>query len=464
MNLRQIARIVLFAYLCFIAIFSSLWCITILPEIIQKNMGFSSVKEQTKIAGSFYTSFFYGLIIGSFIWPTATNYFQKRNLLFFGMLIQGIFATVVGVYNNMWWMIFCRFMMGLMHNVSTVGKSFIFEFSEPSYQQYAYNVKSCFGVLGSFIGPYIGFFLYQLSGQSFLVSNFYVGGNYLIGLILYIFVFYIDYKPGEIEEKVARMEELKRLELPDEEQDLLLKEKNLIDIQKKTEKKKGRGLIKVFITCIKDSEIRGLILIYIIANGVFKTVTIISVFFVEQKWEDDGLGVSNETMSLAIFICYFPSVIILMSGPKFVPSILGYTTFIKIITGIFSFAILCLPFLRDFFTKLFIHRNLWTIFINIIFLNAFNPKLFSPFVNFLLNKKIRKEDRTALNSISFILSTMCSSILINIASWLYSASFNLSFFIQFRPYNNYASFLFLFILLWMGICLLKKIHLKNNLN
>lgn len=188
-------------------------------------------------------------------------------------------------------------------------------------------------------------------------------------------------------------------------------------------------------------------------------MSIVSVFFSEQKWEENGLGISNKNMSLAIFICYFPSVIILMSGPKFVPSILDYTTFIKIITAILSFSIIFLPFLRDFFSEIFIHGNLWVVFVNIIFLNAFNPKLFSPFVNYLLNKKIRKEDRTALNSIMFILSTFCSSILINFTTFLYSSSFNLGFFRKFFPYNNFVSFLFLFILLWVGICFLKKIHL-----
>lgn len=44
---------------------------------------------------------------------------------------------------------------------------------------------------------------------------------------------------------------------------------------------KGRGLWGVFKHCLTNREIRGYILVYIISNGVFKTATMIIIFFME---------------------------------------------------------------------------------------------------------------------------------------------------------------------------------------
>lgn len=68
--LQQYSRIFTFSFLTFLPIFISLWCITILPEIIDRNLGYKSVEDKTVIASYFFTSFFYGLIIGSLIWPS----------------------------------------------------------------------------------------------------------------------------------------------------------------------------------------------------------------------------------------------------------------------------------------------------------------------------------------------------------------------------------------------------------
>ena len=48
---------------------------------------------------------------------------------------------------------------------------------------------------------------------------------------------------------------------------------------------KGRGLWGVFKHCLENKEIRGYILVYIISNGVFKTATMIIIFFMEQSWK-----------------------------------------------------------------------------------------------------------------------------------------------------------------------------------
>lgn len=85
--------------------------------------------------------------------------------------------------------------------MNTVGKDFIFEFALPEYQQYSFNFKSCFGIFASFVGPYMGYYIYEWSGKSFFVGSLIVSCFYLVALVLFLIFFYIDYHPEEIEEK-----------------------------------------------------------------------------------------------------------------------------------------------------------------------------------------------------------------------------------------------------------------------
>ncbi len=212
----------------------------------------------------------------------------------------------------------------------------------------------------------------------------------------------------------------------------------------------------MFKACMKDPEIRGLILVYLIANGVFKTQQMISVFFVEQTWAEQGLGVSTKSMSIVTFISYFPSVIILMGSPKVVPKYFNYTPFIRTMCLILSLTIIAMPFIRDLFSHSYIAANPWIAYLDIVLTYSFNPKLFSPFVNYLINSKIRREERTSANSITFITSTLCSSVLMNIIAPLYAASFGSPYFVRLRPFNKYISFTIIFLLLVTFSSFMKK--------
>ena len=107
---------------------------TVMPTIVKKNLGYTSAREATKVAGFFFTSFFYGLIIGSFFWPSIIKYTSKRNVIFFAVFFQMLFNAFQGSIDSIYWLCFCRFMCGMLHNLNTVGKDFIFEFAEPEWR------------------------------------------------------------------------------------------------------------------------------------------------------------------------------------------------------------------------------------------------------------------------------------------------------------------------------------------
>lgn len=60
---------------------------TLLPEIIDRNLGYHEVRDQSTVAGYFFTFFFYGLIVGSFTWPSLVTFSSKRNSIFVALII-----------------------------------------------------------------------------------------------------------------------------------------------------------------------------------------------------------------------------------------------------------------------------------------------------------------------------------------------------------------------------------------
>lgn len=82
--------------------------------------------------------------------------------------------------------------------------------------------------------------------------------------------------------------------------------------------------------------------------------------------------------------------------------------------------ILMLPLLRDLTSYKLIHHHKWIIYGNLILINSVNPRIISPFLNYLLNLKAKRNHRTAINSIVFIMTIIFSSIFLNIMSYFYS--------------------------------------------
>ena len=86
--------------------------------------------------------------------------------------------------------------------------------------------------------------------------------------------------------------------------------------------------------------------------------------------------------------------------------------------------ILILPLLRDLISKEEIIYHKWIVFANLILINSVNPRIISPFLNYLINEKAKRNHRTAINSIVFILTTTFSCLFLNIMSYFYSLTFS----------------------------------------
>lgn len=428
-----------FSYMNLISIFTSVWWIIILPQILSENFQITKSKEKILFASLFYTSFYSGLILSYFFWPKMKNLTSNRNLVLFSFIVQTVFSIILGLFNNFYWIIFCRFFCGLMYNYNSIGKDFVLEFSKDIFVKYIYSLIGCLNILISYIGPFIGYLIYDFSDQSFLYANYYIGISFLIGLFFFILCFYSNLKKKNE----------KKLKIEEETENLL--KKKVID--KSFKKGQNKNLIKnsgkVFSYYMKIPFLRGLIIIYVIYKGIFEAITLLTIFFLEEIYNQGGLGISNKNLSIIFMISYLPSILILIISSKIIPKKIDYINFIRIITLILSFSILMFPLMRYSFSENFIKWNKWIIFFNFILLNMLNSRLLSPFILLQIKSRLLKEDRYILDSIIFVLSMISSIFFVSTTAWFYD-------FLYFRSYNKCFSFLFLSSFLWIAICFTKK--------
>jgi len=76
-------------------------------------------------------------------------------------------------------------------------------------------------------------------------------------------------------------------------------------------------------------------------------------------------------------------------------------------------------------------------------INISTPKMYSPFLNYIMNKSMHHDYRTSLNSITFILSNLSAATLVLLVVPFYSISMFSPAFTQYAPFNKYFCFIFM---------------------
>lgn len=147
-----------------------------------------------------------------------------------------------------------------------------------------------------------------------------------------------------------------------------------------------------------------------ITNGAFKTMSLLSVLFLEREVSEQGLGIDSYTISFVAVVSIIPSVLIIMVSPLFVPSKVSYQMYMGVVISFFAFAVMMTPLLSDLKKVLSPTLIYWIACINQSTVYWSTPKIFSPFMSFIVGKSVPQEGRTAINSITFILSTVCSAV------------------------------------------------------
>lgn len=438
---RQLYRLLTFGYENLLPNILSFWVLTIIPEIMIHNFGVTDKEEISLNCGYFFAFFYAGIVLGAFIWPTIVRFLSKRTSVFVGLLGMCVFNYFVGISRSLPWVFFYRFMTGLFHNFNSVGKDFVFQFARPSFRQYSFSIKTLFGFLAGFVGPYFGFWIYNETGKDFEDSMYIITLLFVFGLILFVVVFYLDFTPGDATYDLDVDEEEVRPMVHKSETDL----------------SQQKGILQVLRLCAKNTYLRNLSIVYFLTNGVYKTASMIAILYIETPWADQGYGINNEMASTAAFVAFFPAAFMVLVSPTFVPEKVSYKAFIRFFIVFMMLAILAFPVVRDLIPES--KQEQWgkagLVLLLLLFMSV--PKLYSPFINFNLNNAVDKYSRTALNSITFIFSTSSAALfaacIFPVLGWsLYNPMFQ-----GHVTWSKYLAFVMLDVLLALTMYVLSKI-------
>ena len=439
-EIRQIMRLLTFGYESCLPNILSFWVLAIIPEIMVNNMEVTEKYLISYYSGMFFSMFFWGMVVGSFFWPTIVSYISKRTCIFISLFMMGFFNYMTGQTKDLNYILFLRFATGVFSNLNSVGKDFVFDFSKDIFRLYAFSIKTQFTFIASFIGPWLGYKLYIWSGKDYTISTYYITLLFCIGLILFVPVFYLDFKEGDILSKNHEEDEI-----------LGINDASEVAVEKQ------KGLFEVLKIILKIDFLRNLILVYFITNGVYKTSTTLVILYIETPWTEQGYGVSSEYVSLVGLVAFIPASILILTCPLFVPKKITYKAFMVFFICTFGVVLFMFPLIRDLVPENGKTNPVWIAYVLLGLMFASVPKLYSPFINFNLNNNIDKFSRTSLNAWTFILSNGAAALFTTIISPL------LGYTLYGEGLGNhsltkYVAFIILDLFLILALWLMRKIQ------
>ena len=435
MSSTQIIRLSTFTYINLVPQIMGYWLVAVLPDILEHSLNVTDPQERTRVGSRFYISYFSGMIIGSLIWPTLIKYMSKRDSILYAIILQGLFNYLCGQTTSLNLIYLFRFIMGGCQNLNTVGKDFIFEFAIDIYRQYAFSLRTLMSFIGALASPFLGYLIYSSVDGDFAKCLYVISCLYLVGIVLFILVFYVFYdkKESATDNKDKKVD----AEVDEEERQLVEKTREELG---EDYGKEPTGLMQMITLCLKRPFLRDLVIVYALTGGVNRSIMFLLIFFLEASWDNNGFGISSMNVSFISLLSFIPASLIVIFSPKFVPSKIGYGTYIKFFILTVAISLIGIPLLRDLIPSQSSYLMILVYILQIILLTTV-PKVYSPFINYYLNKLVDKNSRTALNSFTYLLSNIVAALTIWIVGIMFAWSMYSENLGQWRTIGKYFSFL-----------------------
>lgn len=188
----------------------------------------------------------------------------------------------------------------------------------------------------------------------------------------------------------------------------------------KPRQRRTSSLFEVLKAVNKPSLVRSLLIVHILLTALHKVQTFLSVLYLEMKISKGGFGITAAELSYLSVICYIPSLFILLVSPTVVPSRIRYFTFIKSMVTVYGVLFFLIPVLKDlssYMTPSVAHA---LIIADQGLTISLSPRILTPFINYLINKGVRRAERTSINAINYIFSTLFSAVFLNAIIYIYS--------------------------------------------
>ena len=142
------SQLIVFGMMNFVVFLTNSWTTLDLNHIIVDNLNVKESQMST-IASFMYSSFFYGMLCSSFVWPIIVKYISKRNCIILAFIIVGFLNLSCFYVINIYYIILVRFLGGVAQNIHTVGKDFLFDEFSNEYAKSGLIMDSIFGLLGN---------------------------------------------------------------------------------------------------------------------------------------------------------------------------------------------------------------------------------------------------------------------------------------------------------------------------
>jgi hypothetical protein len=223
--------------------------------------------------------------------------------------MQGVSYLIQTQFTSIGAMLCCRIIQGFFNNVNSLGKAFVFEFSDVDYIGYAFSSKGFLSIVLANFFPRIGTYIFKEVFDSNYVKScwFWFGVNAVIAGLFFLGFFVWKYSENTQEAVSRRNKLLKESEM--NTKDAVKEIKPVAD--KKEVKEVHYSLPRVMKHILSDRNTILMLIIYVVSKAINKSIsTYRTVIFLKDK-NLGGLEFTSEELGNWNIVCIFPSFIIL---------------------------------------------------------------------------------------------------------------------------------------------------------
>lgn len=416
------------------------WAMLILPHIVKVETELRSYDTTFYITLN-YMCFFYGLLMGSWVWSLFSNRISNAMAIFISLLLMGVMNYLQSLNTSLSYLCAFRFIIGAVTNIQKMGKSFVHEFIGRKNRQQAFQVENASYVLGSIVAPFLGYYLYHTTSRNFTVTALIIS----VFILVLAGAFYIVFVSESIKPNAAE----------DEEENIgIVRIPTMVAIDFRS------MLIHCFYSNVYAKY---LILTYIINSACFHVDFVLtSMYFLLGDNITEPVTTKRQ-LAEANLIGSIPSIFVILFLYKIVPDIMSYKSYILATIMISAITTLSTPLVRYYLIPVVGQghaKALLCTFYGVKML--FNYYIYTNALVKEINTSVFKVYRSNIMNIVTIVKMLSSAMLFNLTSTIMYIFIRREEYRTYEPYNHFVPFMLLTFLQFTSLYLFQKSRFKKK--
>lgn len=172
--------------------------------------------------------------------------------------------------------------------------------------------------------------------------------------------------------------------------------------------------------CFKKPAIREWVILYMIFNGVYRTVVLLGTLFLENR--NFGFNISPSTMSNLQLFTMIPNMILMFSAPYFVNNFFNDRIFLKAVVFLHVMGTLMIPIYKELQTRFASTNFFYLVMLNQILIMCMSPGIINPYFYYYIIKRTPQKYRTNVNSSIFLSNQILNMITLLVGGFIYSST------------------------------------------